>query len=63
MSTALARASEHLTQALAALELARAEVPAYSLDAATLLSVDVRAAVRQIRNMLKAICVKNRPAS
>ena len=47
----------------AALELARAEVPAYSLDAATLLSVDVRAAVRQIRNMLKAICVKNRPAS
>ena len=55
MSAALARASEHLREALTELELAKAELPAYSRDAATLLSVDVRAAVRQISNMLKAI--------
>ena len=55
MSTALARAEKHLELAVVELEVAKAELPDYSLDAATLLSVDVRAAVRQIGNMLKVV--------
>ena len=55
MSTALIRAERYLESALRELEQAKAELPDYSRDAATLLSVDVRAAVRQISNMLKVV--------
>ena len=63
MSTALARAEKHLESALQELQQARAELPAYSIDAATLLAADVRAAARQARNMLKCVGAKATPAS
>ena len=55
MSASLIRAEKHLESALRELEQAKTELPDYSRDAATLLSVDVRAAVRQISNMLKVV--------
>ena len=63
MSTALARAHEHLEKAVAELESAKTELPAFTIDAATFLCVDVRAACRQIGNLMKGIGAKGRPAS
>ena len=63
MSTALARAAAHLEHAVAELQDARAELPAFATDAATLLAADVRAAGRQARNMLKCVGAKATPAS
>ena len=61
--TALARAHEHLTEAIAALEQAKREVPRYANEAITYMRAETKVLRRRLENMCKAVGAKNRPAS
>ena len=60
---ALSDVQRLLDELVIALEVAKLEVPAYSVEAVTFLRAEVKVLRRRVENMKKAIGATSRPAS